>query len=97
VAITTNSRLIANLALIINLILLIGALTMFRFSTSPTRDRGIILTIGLGGRKRAHLRTIARRNGSRKSLKVAVKAAYEGFSSIFDANVTTLITAGDLF
>src|SRR6266478_3239778 len=33
-----------------------------------------------------------------KSLKVAVKAAYEkAFSSIFDANVTTLITAAILF
>src|SRR6266478_9443528 len=33
-----------------------------------------------------------------KSLKVAVKAAYEkAFSSIFDANVTTLITAIILF
>src|SRR5207244_3534494 len=33
-----------------------------------------------------------------KSLKVAVKTAYEkAFSSIFDANVTTLITAAILF
>src|SRR5438128_3849726 len=39
--------LVANLALIINLILLIGALTMFRFVLTLPGIAGIILTIGL--------------------------------------------------
>src|SRR5205085_235301 len=39
--------LVANLALIVNLILLIGALTMFRFVLTLPGIAGIILTIGL--------------------------------------------------
>ena len=39
--------LIANLALIVNLILLMGALTMFRFVLTLPGIAGIILTIGL--------------------------------------------------
>ena len=59
--------LIANLALIINLILLIGALTMFRLRPHLTGNRWHHFDDWpVGGRERAHLRTIARRNGSRK-------------------------------
>src|SRR5439155_27241205 len=39
--------LVANLALIINLLLLIGALTMFRFVLTLPGIAGIIFTIGL--------------------------------------------------
>ena len=91
--------LVANLALIINLILLIGALTMFRFVLTLPGIAGIILTIGLSVDANVLIYERLREEMALgKSLKVAVKAAYEkAFSSIFDANVTTLITAAILF
>jgi len=91
--------LIANLALIINLILLIGALTMFRFVLTLPGIAGIILTIGLSVDANVLIYERLREEMALgKSLKVAIKTAYEkAFSSIFDANVTTLITAAILF
>ena len=91
--------LIANLALIINLILLIGALTMFRFVLTLPGIAGIVLTIGLSVDASVLIYERLREEMALgKSLKVAVQTAYEkAFSSIFDANVTTLITAAILF
>src|SRR3984893_4531523 len=91
--------LIANLALIINLILLIGALTMFRFVLTLPGIAGIILTIGLSVDASVLIYERLREEMALgKSLKVAVQTAYEkAFSSIFDPNVTTLITAAILF
>src|SRR5947207_309859 len=91
--------LIANLALIINLILFIGALTMFRFVLTLPGIAGIILTIGLSVDANVLIYERLREEMALgKSLKIAMKAAYEkAFSSIFDANVTTLITALILF
>jgi SecD/SecF fusion protein len=90
---------IANLALIINLILLMGALTMFRFVLTLPGIAGIILTIGLSVDASVLIYERLREElALGKSLKAAVQAAYEkAFSSIFDANVTTLITAAILF
>src|SRR5881394_208166 len=91
--------LVANLALIINLILLIGALTMFRFVLTLPGIAGIILTIGLSVDASVLIYERLREEMALgKSLKIAMKTAYEkAFSSIFDANVTTLITAAILF
>src|SRR5437879_3694801 len=91
--------LVANLALIINLIVLIGALTMFRFVLTLPGIAGIILTIGLSVDANVLIYERLREEMALgKSLKIALKAAYEkAFSSIFDANVTTLITALVLF
>src|SRR5881396_858565 len=91
--------LVANLALIVNLVLLIGALTMFRFVLTLPGIAGIILTIGLSVDANVLIYERLREEMALgKSLKVAMKTAYEkAFSSIFDANVTTLITAAILF
>ena len=91
--------LVANLALIVNLILLIGALTMFRFVLTLPGIAGIILTIGLSVDANVLIYERLREEMARgKSLKVAVQTAYEkAFSSIIDANVTTFITAVILF
>jgi SecD/SecF fusion protein len=91
--------LIANLALIVNLVLLIGALTMFRFVLTLPGIAGIILTIGLSVDASVLIYERLREEMALgKSLKIAVQTAYEkAFSSIFDANVTTLITALILF
>jgi SecD/SecF fusion protein len=91
--------LVANLALLINIVLLMGALTMFHFVLTLPGIAGIILTIGLSVDANVLVYERLREEMALgKSLKVAVKAAYEkAFSSIFDANVTTLITAAILF
>ncbi|HEY1768947.1 MAG TPA: protein translocase subunit SecD [Chthoniobacterales bacterium] len=91
--------LIANLALIVNIILLIGALTMFNFVLTLPGIAGIILTIGLAVDASVLIYERLREElALGKSLKVAVQTAYEkAFSSILDANVTTLITAAILF
>ena len=91
--------LIANLALIINLILLLGALTMFHFVLTLPGIAGIILTIGLSVDANVLIfERLREEMALGKTLKVALNTAYEkAFSSIFDANVTTLITAAILF
>jgi len=91
--------IIACLALLVNIVLLLGALTMFRFVLTLPGIAGIILTIGLAVDASVLVYERLREElALGKSLKVAVQAAYEkAFSSIFDANVTTLITAVILF
>src|SRR5438477_12766688 len=81
--------LIANLALIINLILLMGALTMFHFVLTLPGIAGIILTIGLSVDANVLIYERLREEMALgKSLKVALDTAYEkAFSFIFDANV----------
>jgi SecD/SecF fusion protein len=76
-----------------------GALTMFGFVLTLPGIAGIILTIGLSVDASVLIYERLREElALGKSLKVAVQAAYEkAFSSIFDANVTTLITAAILF
>src|SRR5947209_4723978 len=91
--------LIACLALLVNIVLLMGALTMFHFVLTLPGIAGIILTIGLAVDASVLVYERLREElALGKTLKVAVQAAYEkAFSSIFDANVTTLITAVVLF
>src|SRR6266498_2385693 len=86
-------------ALIINLILLVGAMTMFHFVLTLPGIAGIILTIGLSVDANVLIYERLREEMALgKSLKIALNTAYEkAFSSIFDANVTTLITAAILF
>src|SRR5438105_7820534 len=91
--------LVADLALLINLILLLGALTMFHFVLTLPGIAGIILTIGLFVDANVLIfERLREEMALGKTLKVALNTAYEkAFSSIFDANVTTLITAAILF
>lgn len=91
--------MIANLALLVNLILLMGALTMFNFVLTLPGIAGIILTIGMAVDANVLIYERLREElALGKSLKIAVQAAFDkAFSSIFDSNVTTLITAAILF
>ena len=91
-----------NLALIVNLILLLGEFQLIPGGVVLTLPgiAGIILNDRHGrGRERSDLRTAARRNGDRQVASAPrLPAAYDkAFSSIFDANITTLITAAILF
>lgn len=93
------SGLIANIALVVNLILLLGALTMFHFVLTLPGIAGIILTIGMAVDANVLIYERLREElALGKSLKVAIHAAFDkAFSAIFDSNVTTLITAAILF
>jgi SecD/SecF fusion protein len=93
--------LIVNLALIINLILLLGAFQLIPGGVVLTLPgiAGIILTIGMAVDASVLIYERLREEmASGKSLRAALPAAYDkAFSSIFDANITTLITATILF
>ena len=93
--------LIADVVLIINLILLLGAFKLIPGGVVLTLPgiAGIILTIGLAVDASVLIYERLREEmATGKTLKVAVQAAYEkAFSSIFDANITTLITAAILY
>src|SRR5213595_3717307 len=93
--------LVADVVLIINLILLMGAFKLIPGGVVLTLPgiAGIILTIGLAVDASVLIYERLREElALGKSLKIAMQAAYQkAFSSIFDANVTTLITATILF
>src|SRR5947209_8736380 len=93
--------LIACVALLVNIVLLLGAFQLIAGGVTLTLPgiAGIILTIGLAVDASVLVYERLREElALGKSLKVAVRAGYEkAFSSIFDANVTTLITAVILF
>lgn len=93
--------LIACLALLINIVLLIGSFQLIPGGVVLTLPgiAGIILTIGLAVDASVLIYERLREElALGKSLQVALHAAYQkAFSSIFDANVTTLITATILF
>jgi SecD/SecF fusion protein len=92
--------LIACLALLINIVLLIGSFQLIGgvVLTLPG-IAGIILTIGLAVDASVLIYERLREElALGKSLQIAMQSAYQkAFSSIFDANVTTLITAIILF
>ena len=95
------SGLAADFVLIINLVLLLGAFKLVPGGVVLTLPgiAGIILTIGLAVDANVLIYERLREEMALgKSLKIALRTAYEkAFSSIFDANVTTLITAAILF
>ena len=90
---------VALLGLMINIIILFGLMAMFHFVLSLPGIAGIILTIGLSVDANVLLYERLREElAAGKSLGAAIDGAYsKAFSAIFDANATTLITAGILF
>lgn len=91
--------LVASIALILNLVLLFGAMAMFNFVLTLPGIAGIILTIGMAVDANVLIYERLREElATGKPLNLALNAAYErAFSAIFDSNVTTLITALILF
>jgi SecD/SecF fusion protein len=91
--------LVALFGLWINIILLFGMMAMFHFVLTLPGIAGVILTIGLAVDANVLLYERLREElAAGKSLGAAIDGAYgKAFSAIFDANATTLITAGILF
>ena len=91
--------MIADLALCLNLILILGALAYFKATLTLPGIAGIILTIGMAIDANVLIFERIReeiKNG--RSLRNAISAGYKrAFLTIVDANLTTLITALILF
>ena len=91
--------LIANIALITNLFLLIGILTLFEATLTLPGIAGIILTVGMA--VDANVLIFERIKEEMKSEKNALVAFDSGYTksrtTILDANITTLIAAFILF
>jgi preprotein translocase subunit SecD len=91
--------LVADLALMANLVLIVALLSLFQASLTLPGIAGIVLTVGMAVDANVLIFERIReelRNGI--SPQAAIKAGYErAFSSIADANITTLIAALVLF
>jgi preprotein translocase subunit SecD len=91
--------LVANLALFANVILVIALLSMLQASLTLPGIAGIVLTVGMAVDANVLIFERIReelRNGN--TPQAAIHAGYEkAFSSIADANITTLIAAVVLF
>ena len=91
--------IIANLALIINLFLLIGILSLFEATLTLPGIAGIILTVGMA--VDANVLIFERIKEEVKSVKNKIIAFDSGYTksrtTILDANITTLIAAVILF
>lgn len=90
---------VALLGLLLNTLLLFGVMAMFGFTFSLPGIAGIILTIGVAVDANVLINERLREElAAGKPLKSAIGAAYDkAFTAIFDANITSLITAIILF
>jgi len=91
--------LIAMIGLLLNMLILFGAMAMFGFTFTLPGIAGLILTIGVAVDANVIIYERLREElAAGKTLRTAINTAYEkAFSAIFDANLTTLITALILF
>lgn len=90
---------IANLALLLNVLIILGGLGLFHATLTLPGIAGIILTIGMAVDANVLINERMREElKAGKTLRAAVANGYEkAFSAIFDSNLTTLIAAFFLF
>jgi SecD/SecF fusion protein len=86
---------IADFALALNILILIGVLAMFRFTLTLPGIAGIVLTIGMAVDANVLIyERIREELSANKGLKAAIVAGYQrAFVVIFDSNFTTILTA----
>jgi len=91
--------LIANTALIINLFLLVGVLTLFEATLTLPGIAGIILTVGMAVDANVLIfERIKEENKDEKNNIIAFDSGYNrSKTAVIDANITTLISAIILF
>lgn len=89
------SGMIAVLALVVNLVLLLGLLAQFHFTLTLPGIAGIVLTIGMAVDANVLIyERIRDELALGKPARSAIDTGFErAFSAIFDSNVTTLIPA----
>jgi len=93
------SGLIAVSAMALNIVLLVGALATLNATLTLPGIAGIILSVGMAVDANVLiLERIREELRADRPVRLAIDAGYDkAFSSIFDSNVTTLITAFALF
>ena len=91
--------LIADIALLINCIMVVGALGMFNSVLTLPGIAGLILSLGIAVDANVLIYERLRDEIKQgKSLRVAIDTSYQkAFSAIFDAHVTQFLTAAILF
>jgi preprotein translocase subunit SecD len=94
-----TAGLVANIALIVNLFLIIAVMALFGATLTLPGMAGIVLTVGMAVDANVIINERIRellREG--KNIKKAIEGGYENaMSAIIDANITTLIAAFALF
>ncbi len=91
--------LLANVALTVNLVLIIAVLSMFQATLTLPGIAGIVLTVGMAVDANVLIfERIREEIGIGNTPQASINSGYEkAYSTIFDANVTTLIAAVVLF
>jgi SecD/SecF fusion protein len=86
---------VADLALLLNIAILMGVLAMFKFTLTLPGIAGIVLTIGMAVDANVLIYERVREElAANKPLRVAIAAGYKrAFIVIFDSNFTTILTA----
>jgi protein-export membrane protein SecD len=94
-----KAGLIADIALLLNIVILFGAMAYFHFTLTLPGIAGIILIIGMAVDATVRiLDRIIEELGKGKTPRVAIDAGYKkATTTILDANITTLIAAMFLF
>jgi len=87
--------MIANFALLLNILLLLGVLCMMDATLTLPGIAGVVLTVGMAVDANVLIfERIREELALKKSMKGAIESGYaKAFSTIFDANVTTLIAS----
>lgn len=87
--------LVANAAVMLNMIILLGVLASIKATLTLPGIAGMVLTIGMAVDANVLIfERIREELAAGKSLRGAITAGYErAFSTIFDANITTLIAS----
>ncbi|MFA7578445.1 MAG: protein translocase subunit SecD, partial [Candidatus Muiribacteriota bacterium] len=99
IAVYKVSGIIADLTLIINIVLLMAFMAIFRATLTLPGIAGIILTIGIAVDANVIIfERIKEEIKTGKTLGAAVDGGFDkAFSTIFDSNVTTILTAVILY
>jgi len=90
---------VADVALLMNILFVLGIMALLRATFTLPGIAGIILTIGMSVDANVLIFERIREEQQRgSSLRIAIKNGYQrAFRTIFDANLTTFITAAILF
>ncbi len=94
-----TAGLVADLALLFNIIFIFGILAAFQATLTLPGIAGIVLTIGMAVDANVLIfERIREERGTGKTLKAAIDAGYsKAFSAIFDANITTFFVGAILY
>ena len=90
--------IVANIALMLNIVILLGVLCFIETTLTMPGIAGIVLTIGMAVDANVLIfERIREELASGKSIRAALAAGYDkAFGTIFDSNLTTLIASGIL-